>query len=84
MFTRIQDTGDRLGEPEEVRNLSKKKLYKLISIRNVLPDEDARCMTRAYMIQIFRSQVYLVSREELLLFEARLQPDELLKSHSST
>ena len=48
--------------------------------RKVLPDLDARCCTRAYPVRLHLEEVYSVCREELLTFEARLQPDESLKS----
>ena len=52
----------------------------LIGIRKVLPDLDARRCTRAYLLRVHLEEVYSVSREELLTFEARLNPDESLES----
>ena len=45
-----------------------------------MPDLDSRCCTRAYLVRVHLEEVYSVSREELLTFEARLQLDESLKS----
>ena len=49
-------------------------------MRKVLPDLDARCCTRAYLVRVHLDEVYSVSREQLLICAARLQPDESLKS----
>lgn len=80
MFSRIRDQGERDNEPEEIRHLTKKQLYKFISIRKVLWDEEARCCTRETLIRAYREEIYTISREELLVYESRLQPDEILKS----
>ena len=80
MFNIPLDEADRQNEPEEIRSLSKKQLHKFIGIRKVLPDLDARCCTRAYLVRVHLDEVYSVSREELLTFEGILQPGESLKS----
>ena len=75
MFNIPLDEADRQNDPEEIRSLSKKQLHKSTGIRKVLPDLDARCCTRAYPIRVHLDEVYSASREKLLTFEARLQPD---------
>ena len=70
------DEADRQNEPEVTPSLSKKQLHKCIGIHNVLPDLDARCCTRAYLVRVHLDEVYSVSTEQLLTFDARLQPDD--------
>lgn len=80
MFSRIAIETERDNEPEEIRSMSKRELFKFLSILRILPDESARCSSREYLVRVYRRQAYWVSREELLVFESRLQPDELQKS----
>ena len=61
MFNIPLDEADRQNEPEEIRSLSKKQLHKFIGIRKVLPDLDARCCTRAYLVRVHLEEVYSVS-----------------------
>ena len=80
MFNIPLDEADQQNEPEQIRSLSKKQLHKCIGIRKALPDLDARCCTRAYLVRVHLDEVYSVSRDEQLTFEASLQPDESLSS----
>lgn len=80
MFNHPFDVENRAGETEETKNFSKTQLYKYVGIDKVLPSIEARCSTRAYLLRVLRREAYSIRREELLMFEATLQEDEMEKT----
>ena len=72
-----QDNGN---EPEELRGQSKNKIYKLLQAQFLLPDKDSRGVTKAYLIQVYRHQVFRVQRNEIMEYEAHLRIEDNIKS----
>ena len=70
----------RNEEPEQLRSLSKSKIYELLNRNYFLPDKDSRCITRSYLVAVFNNTVYRVEREALLNFEVGLRFEEKVKS----
>lgn len=68
------------NDPEELRGHSKNQIYKLLSAQYILPDKEARGVTKAYLIQIYRNQVFRVQRNEIMEYEAHLRLEDNLKS----
>lgn len=80
MFNPDRENLQDQEEPAFARGLSKAALYKFVGSRFVLPDLDARCTTRPYLIRVQQGEVFRVSREDLLTFEARITSDETTKA----
>lgn len=76
----FQQEVDQSDEPVQFRGQTKSKIHEEISKVYLLPDMDARCSTRAYLISVFRGTAFRVRRQEILSFEVNLSPDHLLKS----
>lgn len=70
----------RGDEPQEFKGLSKSKIYQNLSRQYVLPDKDARCVTRAYLATVLRGTVFRMDRTELLNFEVGLTFEERVKA----
>lgn len=69
-----------LNEPFEIREWSKSKLYTHISETFFVASRDSRGMNRSQLVRIYTAQVYRVTRQDMLQFEANLQPAETRKS----
>lgn len=67
-------------EPLEIRELSKGKIYTQLAAQWFLPQKESRGVTRAYLVQVHRGQVFRVQRQAILEYECRLLPAELRKS----
>lgn len=69
-----------IDEPMELRELSKSKIYSQLSGQWFLPQKDSRGVTRAYLVQVYRGQVFRVQRQVILEYESRLTALETRKS----
>ena len=67
-------------EPIELRELSKAKIYTQLAANWFLPQKESRGVTRAYLVQVYRDQVFRVQRQVILEYESRLVPAESKKS----
>lgn len=68
------------NEPAELRMLSKAQIYKMLSSEWALPAKESRGVSRAYLVNVYRAQVYRVDRIALQTFEARLVPGDMIRS----
>jgi len=66
-------------EPAETKDLTKKKLHERLSEAWYLPPNEARGVTRLYLVQVFRGQVFRVPLLEMQHFMANLIPKEHMK-----
>lgn len=78
MLNRVEEL--RNEEPEQLRELSKSKIFELLGRTYFLPDKDSRCITRAYLVAVHTGAVYRVERTQLLNFEVDLTFQEKVKS----
>lgn len=67
-------------EPPETKDLTKKKLHERLSIDWFLPPNEARGVTRIYLVQVFRGQVFRVPLLEMQHFMADLHKDHMKKA----
>ena len=67
----IIDRGHPHEDPE-TRDLDKKKLYNLLSIRNFLPPLTTKGVTREYLVKAYRNEVYTIPLYDLKHFEVEL------------
>ena len=67
-------------EPVELRELSKSKIYAQLASQWFLPQKDSRGVTRAYLVQVHRGDVFRVQRQVILEYESRLTAAENRKS----
>lgn len=70
---------ENLDEPAEIRGLTKKKLYQLMSERFHLPGCESRGVTRDWLVGIYRNVNYGVPLLEFKHFYADLSPADLKK-----
>ena len=75
-----EDLQDRAHEPQELRNLSKKTIWKNLNIRFFMPDPKSRINTRRYLAGCHLMIFLTVERVQLLQFEANLTLEDRLKS----
>lgn len=66
-------------EPPETRDLTKKKLHEKLSEQWFLPSNEARGVTRVYLMQVHRHQVFRVPLLEMQHFMANLIPKDHMK-----
>ena len=69
-----------LDEPVELRELSKSKIYSQLASQWFLPQKESRGVTRAYLVQVHRGDVFRVQRQVILDYECRLTAAEIKKS----
>ena len=69
-----------LDEPVELRELSKSKIYSQLASQWFLPQKESRGVTRAYLVQVHRGDVFRVQRQVILEYECRLTAAETRKS----
>ena len=62
------------NEPPETRDLTKRMLYKTVSLRYAMPPYCSRGMNRNYLLKVHRAEAYRVSDLELRTFEVQLTP----------
>src|SRR3990167_4013434 len=67
-------------EPLEIRELSKGKIYTQFAAQWFLPQKESRGVTRAYLVQVHRGEVFRVQRQVILEYECRLTAAETRKS----
>lgn len=74
------DRADRNHEPEALRNLTKKQMHKMMSFNLILPCPKSRACSRRLYCGLFTEEYFGVNKVQLLEFEARLQPEDLVRS----
>lgn len=67
-------------EPAETKDLTKKKLHERLCSHFFLPPNEARGVTRVYLVQVFRGQVFRVPLLEMQHFMADLLKDHMKKA----
>lgn len=67
-------------EPGQFQGVSKSKIHEEVSKTYLLPDVDARCCTRSYLLQVFHGEVFRIRRQEILAFEVTLTSEQTQKS----
>lgn len=65
--------------PPEVRNQSKSQLYSATAFTFFLPSKHSRATSKLYLHRVQTNQVFRVTRQAILEFESRLQPDECVR-----
>ena len=71
---------DNLDEPEAIRNLKKKAIYKLLSETWLLPEESSKGVHRRYLVGVYRGDYFRVNIMEYKRFEVELTPAQLKKT----
>ena len=71
---------DNLDEPEAIRNLKKKAIYKLLSEQWLLPEESSKGVHRRYLVGVYRGDYFRVNIMEYKRFEVELTPAQLKKT----
>lgn len=79
MLNPTNGLGD-INEPPELRDTSKSKIYSNLAAQYLLPQKDSRGVTRAYLVQVYRGQVFRVQRQTILQYESGLTAEEQRKS----
>lgn len=79
MFNDFNEQEDE-NAPEPFRGLTKKKIYDLLARELVLPSKDSRCITKNYLYRIHNREVFCITKEVLLGFEAALHIDDFIKT----
>lgn len=67
-------------EPEAIRHLKKKALYKQLSEQWLLPDENSKGVNRAYLVAVYNARVFRASLLDYKRFEIELTPRQLKKT----
>jgi hypothetical protein len=68
------------NEPEAIRNLKKKALYKLLNDRFLLPEENSKGVNRQYLVGVYTGALYRIDLMEYKRFEIELTPAQLKKT----
>ena len=68
----FQEEQANANEPEEIRGLTKTKLYDLLLETCMLPSNDSKGVTRTYLVSVFNNQVLRLRNVDILRFEAEL------------
>lgn len=68
------------NEPAELRMLSKGQIFKMLSSEWAIPAKESRGVSRAYLVNVYRGEVYRVGRIHLQTFEAALTPGDMTRS----
>lgn len=74
---RLQDNAD---EPEAIRHLKKKAIYKLLTETWMLPEECSKGVHRRYLVAVYRAEVLRINAMEFKRFEVELTPAQLKKT----
>lgn len=74
---RVHDNAD---EPEAIRNLKKKAIYKLLAETWMLPEENSKGVHRRYLVAVYRAEVLRIHAMEFKRFEVELTPAQLKKT----
>lgn len=80
MLNEPEENERRLDEPEELRNLTKSKIYSNLSNTYLLPSKESRVITRSYLVSVFTGAVFRVTRTDMLQFESGINLTEQLKA----
>lgn len=76
-----QETQQEIGdEPDALRGMSKSKMYDMEARDYLLPSKESRCISKAYLIEVFRGTVFRVRNQEILAFEVNLTLEERMKA----
>ena len=65
-----EENNDREHEPEAMRHMSKKMVWKNLNNRFLMPDPKSRIITRRYLAGIMKEEFYVPDRAQILHFEA--------------
>jgi hypothetical protein len=74
----------RYEEPEEIKGLSKAKLYKLLREKYALPKFNCRAITRSYLVGVYLGKHFRVANSDLKPLLAKLAPSDLEKENFMT
>jgi hypothetical protein len=79
MYNDFEDREDA-NVPDIFRGLTKNKVFDLVAREYVLPSKDSRSITKQYLYQVHQGEVFRITKEVLLGFEATLQTDDFIKT----
>jgi len=68
------------NEPEAIRSLKKKALYKLLSERYLLPEENSKGVNRHYLVGVYTGRYFRVDVMDHKRFEVELTPGQQKKT----
>ena len=71
---------ENADEPEAVRHLKKKAIYKLLAEQFLLPEENSKGVHRRYLVGVYRGDYFRISAMEYKRFEVELTPLQLKKT----
>lgn len=77
----IDRNDERLNEPAEIRKLTKTQLYDNLSEEWLLPPKESKGVNRAYLVNVFRENVYRVPIMEFKRFEVELTPLQMKRNN---
>lgn len=80
-FHRTERQADnRADEGPDTKPLSKQKLYTMLAEQYLLPSIDSKGVSRSYLLQVHRDQVFRVGLVEYKMFEANLIPSHFKRN----
>jgi hypothetical protein len=71
---------ENVDEPEAIRNLKKKAIYKMLSDQYLLPEENSKGVHRRYLVGVYRGDYFTINVMEFKRFEVELTPAQLKKT----
>ncbi len=69
-----------MDEPEAIRHLKKKALYKMLSAMYLLPEEDSKGVNRRYLANVYMDVVYRIDLMTYKRFEVELTAAQVKKA----
>ena len=72
---------ERVNEPQEIRDLTKTKLYENLCEQWLLPPKESKGVNRNYLVNVFRNQVYRVPLMDFKRFEVELTPMQMKRNN---
>ena len=68
------------NEPEQLKALSKAKIYQQLAEQYLMPNPKSRAITRDYLIGVFTGKYFRVSLSDIHKFKAAITPRHMKKA----